>query len=95
MKRANAAIILSWVLWQELTFDNDRSPTWKYQDAFDDRAKCEAAIEPRIERVAGNSSVVQKVVTRYKHGLRFINEDGYQLVLRYICTPSCVDPRPR
>jgi hypothetical protein len=95
MNKAGATLVSAWVLWQELTFDNDRNPSWKYQDAFEDRPKCEAAIEPRIELAARSPNVVQKVIRRYKDSLRFINQDGYELILRYICTPDSVDPRPR
>ncbi len=97
MKHVFTFLVWAWVLWQELfsTDPNPPKPSWRYLEAYKNRATCEGAIGPFIEKAAGNASVVQKVIWRYDNGLRFINQDGYEMRLIYICTPDNVDPRPR
>lgn len=81
-----------WVLWSRVQLGNTQS--WNYVDTYDTRKECDGGAAMWVEKQSKHPAW-QRILGKSKNMLRFINEDGYETTLEYICAPDSVDPRPR
>jgi hypothetical protein len=95
MKRGAKILLLTWVLWQKLVGPGSIPDRWAYVYDYDDTGQCDAAIVRLLDYQSESPNVVQKVLQRYFDNMRFINQDGYEMSLFYVCAPDTIDPRPR
>ena len=81
-----------WILWQRLQVGIIIEPSWDYKDSFDTRIDCDNRAAFWIETLSKNPAW-KGVLAKSKNRLRFLNEDGRETTLEYICAPDSVDPR--
>lgn len=84
----------AWILWQTITFYKPHQTDWSYIDAYDERQECEDIIPGMLEN-ASRSKLTRKVLSRTKTTLTVIGSNGEQEMIRLLCVPDTVDPRPR